>query len=301
MPKLIGKIVPGALILPENNVLHVPGGIRLSYAQAMMLPPDLVFGSLDTSDRGSKYSLAKRWYLWFAHATDVLRFARAGGRVTPLMLQRAIRVAEYHLEGPRACELHEDCSLCTELALACSRSESGRILRMTLRDPETPSKTRDEASSPPGFRFATIAALIRQEGYPHAAAESLMRAWERYARYAMMSGKSPEDTAKHLARFERYQRTPWSRDPRGHGAPPEVVDHQIAEDLRRHALTLENSDPEHSHAVYSVADKIEFARDIADRDKVQMAADVLSPRSRARTSSRHRASSQKRPPKRIRS
>ena len=143
---------------------------------------------------------------------------------------------------------------------------------MWLRDPQAielempPSSRRPERR---GFRFAVMAALVRHERYPLAEAEDLVGAWDRYVRYAYASGKSPESTAEHLARFERYQQPPWARDPQRRGpvtvgvrrnVPREDVDEVIAQDLRKRASDLMDEDPEHARIL------LEEAEALASRD-----------------------------------
>ena len=150
--------------------------------------------------------------------------------------------------------------------------------------------------SPLGFRYATAAALIDREGYTGEETEHLLREWERYARYAMMSGKTPVSTAEHLARFERYQRgAPLQRDPKAETATsaslaasprpytgrslllrvPDIdVDTAIADDLRMHATTIYDDDPEHAREILAVARRIQNERDPSG-DKPRIAADVV--------------------------
>ena len=139
--------------------------------------------------------------------------------------------------------------------------------------------------SPLGFRFATAAALIDHEGYTGEETEHLLREWERYARYAMISGKSPASTAEHLARFERYQRgAPLQRDPSNTRIPNRRmrrvsdvdVDDAIVDDLRRRATMIYNDDPEHAREILAVARTIQNERDPSiDIDKPRIAADVV--------------------------
>lgn len=56
-----------------------------------------------------------------------------------------------------------------------------------------------------GYRFATIAALVRQERLPLHTAERMVDDWERYVRGRMREGRSPSATAEHIARFERQR------------------------------------------------------------------------------------------------
>lgn len=64
MPKFIGQTIPGSRDLddaPEGAQL-----VKLAYSQAVILPATEIYRVLDTSDRGSRTSLAKRWYRWYA-------------------------------------------------------------------------------------------------------------------------------------------------------------------------------------------------------------------------------------------
>ena len=140
--------------------------------------------------------------------------------------------------------------------------------------------------SPLGFRFATAAALIDREGYTGEETEHLLREWERYARYAMMSGKSPASTAEHLARFERYQRgAPLQRDPRNTRVPNRrmrhvsdaVVDEAIADDLRRRATMIFDVSPSRAQEIIVVARIVQNERD-PDLDKPRLAARVVTQR-----------------------
>ena len=160
--------------------------------------------------------------------------------------------------------------------------------------------------SPLGFRFATAASLVDREGYTGEEAEHLLREWERYARYAMMSGKSPASTAEHLARFERYQTGALlQRDPHtkktsaslslrsGRTRPrsllrrvPEAdVDAVIADDLRRRATMIYDDDPEHAQRIFEVARMIQSERD-PSIDKAYIAAEALSERDALTTEER---------------
>ena len=157
--------------------------------------------------------------------------------------------------------------------------------------------------SPLGFRFATAAALIDREGYTGEETEHLLREWERYARYAMMSGKSPVSTAEHLARFERYQRgAPLQRDPKGTRTSNRRmlrvsdanVNAAIADDLRRRAVAIFDDDPERAQEILAVARTIQRGRG-PGIDKPRIAADIVAarrdkrdvPRSRSSRSSFH--------------
>ena len=91
MPKFIGRTIPGAKQIPDNSTGQGPlirasfGGplIRISYAQARLLPPDRVYYSLDTTDQGGRRSYAKRWYRWFASPETIAGCPRS----TPKMLR----------------------------------------------------------------------------------------------------------------------------------------------------------------------------------------------------------------------
>lgn len=82
---MIGRWIAGAHEIASNAVGGTADLVRLSYAQAKLLPAEVVRASLDTTDRGSKGSLAKRWYRWFAAADAIDACARS----TPAMRARA--------------------------------------------------------------------------------------------------------------------------------------------------------------------------------------------------------------------
>lgn len=86
MPKFIGRTIPGSRHLDESGSAAV---VRISYAQAKLLPPEEVFFELDETDRGGPRTFAKRWYRWYAKASTILRSAQA----TDLMKSRATRVS----------------------------------------------------------------------------------------------------------------------------------------------------------------------------------------------------------------
>jgi hypothetical protein len=87
MPKMIGSDIPGVGTFAPNMPEHYPDRIRLTYAQARLLDPADVLRSLNTTDKGSRGTMAKRWWMWFAPA-DAILFAT---RVTPNMLGRITR------------------------------------------------------------------------------------------------------------------------------------------------------------------------------------------------------------------
>lgn len=70
MPKFIGNKIAGAEQI-EDNAKETPTRVRITYVQAKKLPPSAVMCSLDTTDRGSKGSYAKRWYRWFADPSAI--------------------------------------------------------------------------------------------------------------------------------------------------------------------------------------------------------------------------------------
>ena len=150
------------------------------------------------------------------------------------------------------------------------------------RRDETPSQRNPTI----GFRFATVAALIRH-GYSHGKAEALVKTWERYARYAMLSGKTPDNTARHLAKFEQFQ-SPWSsRDP---DRRERLVNREIAKDPRRHAASV--SSGEHARVIDEIANQIERGGiDDKRHDTARLAAHVVNepPPHRTRSKTRPRA------------
>lgn len=86
MPKMIGNTIAGCTHVRNNaRASEIPDGVAITYAQALLLPPEHVICSLDTSDKGGPRSLAKRWYRWFSTSDDIL----AAKRSTPNMIARA--------------------------------------------------------------------------------------------------------------------------------------------------------------------------------------------------------------------
>lgn len=84
MPKFIGRDAPAATPALANNVAAVPGYTRVTasqFALAVRQGMDPAEGrvSLDTTDTGSRGSLAKRWFRWFvptevaSKGTDAMR------------------------------------------------------------------------------------------------------------------------------------------------------------------------------------------------------------------------------------
>lgn len=86
MPKFIGNQIDGAKII-QDNAPETNERVKLSFSQARLMPPEQVLCSLDTTDRGSKGSLAKRWYRWFSHPKDIL----SNKRSTANMIAKAKR------------------------------------------------------------------------------------------------------------------------------------------------------------------------------------------------------------------
>lgn len=139
MPKFIGRTIAGANEISENvtagygDASHL---VRLTYAQAIRLPASHVLCSMDTTDRGGRHSLAKRWYRWLAEPEAIISCVGS----TPKMLANArarVRrsgrnvdawaalVRERNLvEGPVLvpCTMHEDCLSCRALGIECARA-----------------------------------------------------------------------------------------------------------------------------------------------------------------------------------
>lgn len=76
MPKMIGKRIGSAHYDLPNNYPTL-GYVKLTYAQAVLLPASQIHASLNTSDRGSQDTVAKRWYTWYASSEDILLSARS--------------------------------------------------------------------------------------------------------------------------------------------------------------------------------------------------------------------------------
>lgn len=88
MPNFIGRDIPNTTQI-QNNAAPGPGGelVRITYAQAMLLPVIAVYKSLDTTDKGGPHAHAKRWYRWFARRDVILGCRRS----TTSMLRRAVQ------------------------------------------------------------------------------------------------------------------------------------------------------------------------------------------------------------------
>lgn len=86
MPKFIGNTIPGCQDLPDNACPR--NMVRLSYSQAVRLPAEQVYASLDTTDRGGKNSYAKRWNRWYAYPSAILNCEKS----TENMRDKAIAV-----------------------------------------------------------------------------------------------------------------------------------------------------------------------------------------------------------------
>ena len=161
---------------------------------------------------------------------------------------------------------------------------------MWQRDPQELLESPPSSRRPQrvGYRFATIAALVRFHRYPLSAASALVDAWERYVRYAMASGKPPESTADHLVRFERHQAAPWGgrRDPQGR-VPRDAIDQAIADDLRARAREIAREDPEHARELRLQADALDPdpARDPQRSSRPRSKAKGTDSRSPGRTAS----------------
>jgi hypothetical protein len=96
-PKLVGRAASslGASVV-EQNLSRIPGHVRVTYAQAAMLrqvhPETAVLASLDTTDKGSRGSYAKRWYAWFVpkeYAKGTGALDKRAARVNPLLANPA--------------------------------------------------------------------------------------------------------------------------------------------------------------------------------------------------------------------
>ena len=96
MPKMIGNNILEAIRIEDNECQRYPDRINLTYAQAALMPPAQILKSMDTSDTGSKGTYAKRWYRWFASASDIL----ACPDVTDNMRRRA---ATPGMPSPQQC------------------------------------------------------------------------------------------------------------------------------------------------------------------------------------------------------
>lgn len=71
MPKFIGNTIKGSIRIQDNAAPH-ESRIKLTYVQAIRLPANKIMASLNTSDKGSKGSYAKRWFNWYASPDTIL-------------------------------------------------------------------------------------------------------------------------------------------------------------------------------------------------------------------------------------
>ncbi|MCI0561931.1 MAG: hypothetical protein MN733_25880 [Nitrososphaera sp.] len=69
MPKFVGRTIEGSTEIPWGGTM---GKVKLSYSQAILLPAEDIYCYYNTSDRGSRGTLAKRWYEWYAKPEDIL-------------------------------------------------------------------------------------------------------------------------------------------------------------------------------------------------------------------------------------
>jgi hypothetical protein len=106
MPRFIGNRISGALQI-DDNANASPGIVQLSYTQARLLRPDQIMCSLNTSDKGGRRRMAKRWFNWFARIEDVCACEHA---TTTTMLRRVAmktrtktQDGRTHMLGARAC------------------------------------------------------------------------------------------------------------------------------------------------------------------------------------------------------
>ena len=88
MPKIIGH-GPSTMDAIEigNNLVEMPGAVRLSWAQVNFLkrqrPTLPVLASCNTTDKGGPHIYAKRWWTWFVRLEDL-----AGLDLTPSIVSR---------------------------------------------------------------------------------------------------------------------------------------------------------------------------------------------------------------------
>ena len=72
MPKFVGNHAPEGATRIQDNAAQCEGRLSLQYCQMRKLPPSAVVYSRDTTDRGGRKNLAKRWNRWFADPRAVL-------------------------------------------------------------------------------------------------------------------------------------------------------------------------------------------------------------------------------------
>jgi hypothetical protein len=107
MPKFIGRTIDNSVHIDDYDTSKGPL-VCLSYSQAVLLPAEEVYWSLNTTDRGGPKSYAKRWNNWFASAYAIFACPHS----TCKMREAALRALpdsvrspalDAHLEGR-----HED-------------------------------------------------------------------------------------------------------------------------------------------------------------------------------------------------
>ena len=84
MPKFIGHR-EHVENLELSTAVNKKSLIKLSFSQKRLLPQNEVYYVLDTSDRGSAGSYAKRWNRWYATRETILNCPAS----TPAMRQAA--------------------------------------------------------------------------------------------------------------------------------------------------------------------------------------------------------------------
>jgi hypothetical protein len=76
MPKFIGNHIHGAVDISDIPS-EMRGLVQLSYSQVKLLPAHQIKYVLNTSDKGSRGTYAKRWNDWYASPEDVLNAPQA--------------------------------------------------------------------------------------------------------------------------------------------------------------------------------------------------------------------------------
>lgn len=127
MPRFVGQTIPGSTEIEPSASGRYPDRIRLTYAQARLLPAGQITRSLDTSDRGSRHQRAKRWYRWYAAADAIL----AAPASTPLMraaVEAAREAAERAARRDREAEIERAAAEAMSAWLADGGAERRRAV-----------------------------------------------------------------------------------------------------------------------------------------------------------------------------
>ena len=87
MPRFIGQRLTSAVRIEE---WETPGLVKLTFRQARIVLPGKVFCTLNTSDKGGKGTMAKRWFNWWADADTICDCPASTPRMLALALAEIV-------------------------------------------------------------------------------------------------------------------------------------------------------------------------------------------------------------------